>query len=357
MTARNRVVREPYATWCGRTPVEIIHGLLPDCFIFDHMQGYSASDCGPNLRIPMPMTSAFKKVAVFVKPTEIMVVPLQALIKVIEACGAEVFLCERSAASLKGRSNRPGHPRAELGAMCDLAIVLGGDGTMLGVARDLAGFDIPIIGVNAGRLGFITDIVLEDMETILPQVLAGRYTRDVRRMLACEVVRKGKSIFSGIAVNDVGISHGRAGGMVEFVIYVNGQQMSSQSADGIICSTSTGSTAYSLAAGGPILHPSLQGLCLVPVAPHTLSNRPIVLPANVAIDIELTNARDAVAYCDMQEFFDDVQPGDVLKIRPTEMTMTMLHPAGYDYFDLLRRKLKWNFMPTSVKRRTNSSGS
>ena len=215
------------------------------------------------------MTSAFKKVAVFVKPTEIMVVPLQALIKVIEACGAEVFLCERSAASLKGRSNRPGHPRAELGAMCDLAIVLGGDGTMLGVARDLAGFDIPIIGVNAGRLGFITDIVLEDMETILPQVLAGRYTRDVRRMLACEVVRKGKSIFSGIAVNDVGISHGRAGGMVEFVIYVNGQQMSSQSADGIICSTSTGSTAYSLAAGGPILHPSLQGLCLVPVAPHT----------------------------------------------------------------------------------------
>ena len=285
------------------------------------------------------MTSAFKKVAVFVKPTEIMVVPLQALIKVIEACGAEVFLCERSAASLKGRSNRPGHPRAELGAMCDLA-----------------GFDIPIIGVNAGRLGFITDIVLEDMETILPQVLAGRYTRDVRRMLACEVVRKGKSIFSGIAVNDVGISHGRAGGMVEFVIYVNGQQMSSQSADGIICSTSTGSTAYSLAAGGPILHPSLQGLCLVPVAPHTLSNRPIVLPANVAIDIELTNARDAVAYCDMQEFFD-VQPGDVLKIRPTEMTMTMLHPAGYDYFDLLRRKLKWNFMPTSVKRRTNSSGS
>ena len=217
-----------------------------------------------------------------------MVVPLQALIKVIEACGAEVFLCERSAASLKGRSNRPGHPRAELGAMCDLAIVLGGDGTMLGVARDLAGFDIPIIGVNAGRLGFITDIVLEDMETILPQVLAGRYTRDVCRMLACEVVRKGKSIFSGIAVNDVGISHGRAGGMVEFVIYVNGQQMSSQSADGIICSTSTGSTAYSLAAGGPILHPSLQGLCLVPVAPHTLSNRPIVLPANVAIDIELT---------------------------------------------------------------------
>lgn len=300
------------------------------------------------------MTLAFKKVAVFVKPTEIMVVPLQALIRVIEKCGAEVFLCERSAASLKGRSQRPGYTRAELGAMCDLAVVLGGDGTMLSVARDLSNVQIPIIGVNAGRLGFITDIVLEDMERVLPKVLQGRYMRDVRRLLGGEVVRQGKTLFSGIAVNDIGISHGRAGGMVEFVIYVNGQQMSSQSADGIICSTATGSTAYALAAGGPILHPSLQGVCLVPVAPHTLSNRPIVLPANVAIDIELTNARDAVAYFDMQDFCD-IQPGDVLRIRSTDQTMTMLHPAGYDYFDLLRRKLKWNFMPTSVKRQTNRS--
>ena len=300
------------------------------------------------------MTLAFKKIAVFVKPTEIMVVPLQALIRVIEKCGAEVFLCERSAASLKGRSQRPGYTRQELGEMCDLAVVLGGDGTMLGVARDLSNSEIPIIGVNAGRLGFITDIVLEDMERVLPKVLQGRYIRDVRPLLAGEVVRQGKTLFSGIAVNDIGISHGRAGGMVEFVIYVNGQQMSSQSADGIICSTATGSTAYALAAGGPILHPSLQGVCLVPVAPHTLSNRPIVLPANVAIDIELTNARDAVAYFDMQDFCD-IQPGDVLRIRSTDQRMTMLHPAGYDYFDLLRRKLKWNFMPTSVKRQTNGS--
>lgn len=300
------------------------------------------------------MTLAFKKVAVFVKPTEIMIVPLQALIRVIEKCGAEVFLCERSAASLKGRSQRPGYTRQELGEMCDLAVVLGGDGTMLGVARDLSNSEIPIIGVNAGRLGFITDIVLEDMERVLPKVLQGRYIRDVRPLLAGEVVRQGKALFSGIAVNDIGISHGRAGGMVEFVIYVNDQQMSSQSADGIICSTATGSTAYALAAGGPILHPSLQGVCLVPVAPHTLSNRPIVLPANVAIDIELTNARDAVAYFDMQDFCD-IQPGDVLRIRSTDQRMTMLHPAGYDYFDLLRRKLKWNFMPTSVKRQTNGS--
>lgn len=300
------------------------------------------------------MTSTFKKIAVFVKPTEILVVPLEALIRILEANGAEVFLCERSARSLQGRSNRRGYTRAELGQICDLAVVLGGDGTMLGVARDLAPFHVPILGVNAGRLGFITDIVIEDMHRMLPPLLKGQFTKDTRRMLAADVVRNGETIRSGIAVNDIGISHGRAGGMVEFIIYVNGQQMSSQSADGIICSTPTGSTAYSLAAGGPILHPSLQGVCLVPVAPHTLSNRPIVLPANVAIDIELTDARDAVAYFDMQEFCD-VQPGDILKIRQTEMTLTMLHPAGFDYFDLLRRKLKWNFMPTSVKRPTEAS--
>ena len=296
------------------------------------------------------MTPTFKKVALFVKPTEILVVPLEALIRAVEKCGAAVFLCERSAASLKGRpSARRGWTREELGRMCDLAIVLGGDGTMLGVARDLAPFHIPIVGVNAGRLGFITDVVIEDMERMLPKLLRGQYSRDVRSLISAEVVRNGRTICSGVAVNDVGISHGRAGGMVEFIIYVNGQQMSSQSADGIICSTATGSTAYSLAAGGPILHPSLQGVCLVPVAPHTLSNRPIVLPSNVAIDIELTDARDAVAYWDMQEFCD-VAPGDLLKIRPTDKTLTMLHPAGYDYFDLLRRKLKWNFMPTSLKR-------
>lgn len=298
------------------------------------------------------MKSTFKKIAVFVKPKEILIAPLEALIRILEKCGAEVLLCERSAATLKGRSHRVGHTRAELGRECDLAVVLGGDGTMLGVARDLAEFDMPVIGVNAGRLGFITDIVIEDMERLLPPILSGSYKRDVRHMIAAEIERKGEVIRHGIAVNDIGITHGRVGGMVEVVISVNGQQMSSQSADGIICSTPTGSTAYALASGGPILDPSLEGVCLVPVAPHTLSNRPIVLPRNVSIDIELTDARDAVAYFDMQEFCD-VHPGDVLKIRPSELNLTILHPTDYDYFDILRRKLKWNFMPTSVKKQTN----
>lgn len=287
----------------------------------------------------------FSKVAIFVKPTESLAGPLTALISVIRNAGAEVFLDERSAQTLGDRAGSRGYTRAELGELCDLAVVLGGDGTMLGVARSLAPFGTPIVGVNAGRLGFITDIVLEDMERLLPALLQGQCTRDVRRMLSAELVRNGESIFSGLAVNDIGVSHGRAGGMVEFIVYVNGIQMASQSADGIICSTPTGSTAYSLAAGGPLLGPMLDGVTLVPVAPHTLSNRPIVLPGESSIDIEITESRDAVAYFDMQEFCD-VLPGDVLRIRQAKESFTLLHPIGYDYFEVLRRKLKWNYMPT-----------
>lgn len=287
----------------------------------------------------------FSKVAIFVKPTESLAGPLTALISVIRNAGAEVFLDERSAQTLGERASSRGYTRAELGELCDLAVVLGGDGTMLGVARSLAPFGTPIVGVNAGRLGFITDIVLEDMERLLPALLQGQCTRDVRRMLSAELIRNGECIFSGLAVNDIGVSHGRAGGMVEFIVYVNGIQMASQSADGIICSTPTGSTAYSLAAGGPLLAPMLDGVTLVPVAPHTLSNRPIVLPGESSIDIEITESRDAVAYFDMQEFCD-VLPGDVLQIRQAKESFTLLHPIGYDYFEVLRRKLKWNYMPT-----------
>lgn len=287
----------------------------------------------------------FSKVAIFVKPTESLAGPLTALISVIRKTGAEIFLDERSAATLGERAGSRGYTRAELGELCDLAVVLGGDGTMLGVARSLAPFGTPIVGVNAGRLGFITDIVLEDMERLLPALIQGQCTRDVRRMLGAELVRNGECIFSGLAVNDIGVSHGRAGGMVEFIVYVNGIQMASQSADGIICSTPTGSTAYSLAAGGPLLAPMLDGVTLVPVAPHTLSNRPIVLPGESSIDIEITESRDAVAYFDMQEFCD-VLPGDVLRIRQAKESFILLHPIGYDYFEVLRRKLKWNYMPT-----------
>ena len=186
-------------------------------------------------------------------------------------------------------------------------------------------------------------------------MLAGECSADQRHLLEGVVFRNGREIFRNVAVNDIGFSHGRAGGMVDFIIYVDGKQMSAQSADGVVCSTATGSNACALAAGGPILHPSMDAVVLVPVAPHTLSNRPIVLPSSKRIEIELVNARDATAYFDMQEFCD-VEPGDMLRIQRSERVMEILHPLSYDYYDLLRRKLKWNYSPTSVKHHEQISG-
>lgn len=288
----------------------------------------------------------YENIAVYIKPTRIIVEPLERLVKLLSRLSVNAVYEDRAWQSLGCPEGIQHLPRTELAAFGDIALVLGGDGSMLGVARVVAPYRKPIIGINTGRLGFITDVVVDDMERLLPKLLAGEFERDRRYLLEGTVSRNGKPVFTQLAVNDLGFSHGRAGGMVDFVVYVDGIPMSSQSADGIICSTTTGSTAYSLAAGGPILHPSLDGLVLVPVAPHTLSNRPIVLPSNLPIEIELTDARDAVAYFDMQEFFD-VLPGDVLSIRRSDAYIEILHPKGFDYFELLRRKLKWNYMPKS----------
>lgn len=288
-----------------------------------------------------------KKIGVFVKPTEHLCSQLERITRTIASCGCEALLEKRAAEELGGRWEGKGLEREEIGALCDAAVVLGGDGTILGVARQVSG--CPIIGINAGRLGFITDVVLEDLEKVLPPMLRGECISDRRHLLEGAVIRGGREIYRNVAVNDIGYSHGRAGGMVDFVIYVDGVQMSAQSADGIVCSTATGSTAYALAAGGPILHPAMDAVILVPVAPHTLSNRPIVLPSTQLIEIELTSARDAVAYFDMQEFCD-VEPGDILRIRRADRMLELLHPQGYDYFELLRRKLKWNFSPAGVRR-------
>lgn len=286
----------------------------------------------------------FKRVAVFIKPTRVILEPLARLHALLTAMGVEPVYEDRAWEGLGSPRTVAHLPREDLIRYGDIALVLGGDGSMLGVARRLAQDPKPIVGINTGRLGFITDVVVDDMGRVLPNIFAGGFDRDRRYLLEGTVSRNGRPVFKQLAVNDLGFSHGRAGGMVDFVVYVDGIPMSSQSADGIICSTTTGSTAYSLAAGGPILHPSLDGLVLVPVAPHTLSNRPIVLPSNLPIEIELTDARDAVAYFDMQEFFD-VLPGDVLSIRRSDAYIEILHPKGFDYFELLRRKLKWNYMP------------
>jgi NAD+ kinase len=293
------------------------------------------------------MVRAFGHVAIFGKPRAEGIGPvLLDIARAVEAAGLEVLFEAATRAALGAAGARyTGYGLQDIGARADVAIVLGGDGTMLGVARELAPFRIPLIGINHGRLGFITDVARDQMHEVLAAMLAGRYLTDERSMLDAEVRRAGAVSYRAVALNDVVVARGVSGGMVEFTVRVDGVTMYNQRGDGVILATPTGSTAYALSASGPILHPSLAGFVLVPVAPQTLSNRPIALPDTCAIEIEITDVREASAHFDMQTFAA-LKPGDVVHIRRSELVTTLLHPVGYNYFATLRQKLHWNVMPS-----------
>jgi NAD+ kinase len=231
-------------------------------------------------------------------------------------------------------------PNDELGRQCDLAVVIGGDGTMLGFARDMARHGIPLVGINQGRLGFITDIPIERWRESLAPVLAGDYEVEPRAMLEGAVWRDGESIFSGLALNDVVVSRGATSGMVELKIEVGEQFVANMRADGLIVASPTGSTAYALSAGGPILHPSIAGWLMVPIAPHTLSNRPIVLPDLGEVRMEIVAGRDASVNFDMQSLASLLH-GDTITVRRSQHQVRFLHPKGWSYYATLRRKLRW----------------
>lgn len=230
---------------------------------------------------------------------------------------------------------------ANIGKSCDLCLVVGGDGTMLGIGRQLAQYGVPLIGINQGRLGFITDIPFDKFQTALLPMLAGDFEEDHRGLMQARVMRDGHCVFSALAMNDVVVNRGATSGMVELRVEVDGHFVSNQRADGLIIATPTGSTAYSLSAGGPLLHPSIPGWVMVPIAPHTLSNRPIVL-ANIAeIAIEIVAGRDASANFDMQSLAT-LMHGDRIVVTQSQHHVRFLHPRGWSYFDTLRQKLHWN---------------
>lgn len=289
------------------------------------------------------MAQPFKYVAIFAKPrADGIREPLAAIAAIVERAKL-VPMFDAATRDLAGLDAYPGFSLQAIGEQADVAIVLGGDGTMLGIARELAPFRIPLIGVNHGRLGFMTDIAVDQVE-VLSAMLAGRYETDRRVLLDAEVLRDGGLVFRARALNDVVVSRGVAGGMVEFTVRVDGVTMYNQRADGLIVATPTGSTAYALSANGPILHPSLAGLVLVPVAPQTLSNRPIALPDSCVLEIEITDVRDASAHFDVQSF-SLLRPGDIVRAQRSADFVTLLHPVGYNYFATLRQKLHWNVMP------------
>lgn len=234
---------------------------------------------------------------------------------------------------------------ADIGEQADLAVVMGGDGTMLGIARQLAKYDIPLIGINLGRLGFITDIPVDRMLPALGEILQGKATSEKRTLLEGRVMRDGEMIYCGVAVNDVVVARGSGAGMAELRVAVDGQFMYNQRSDGLIVSTPTGSTAYALSAGGPLLHPSLQGIVLVPIAPHALSNRPIAVPDTSEIVVEIVSGRDISVNFDMQTFAS-LQHGDEIVISRSPNTITFLHPEGWSYYHTLREKLHWHEYPS-----------
>jgi NAD+ kinase len=265
---------------------------------------------------------------------------LEDIAQFVSAQGCEVAL-ESDTAGNTGLTAYPILDVAGIGQQCDLVLVVGGDGTMLGIGRQLAQYGVPLIGINQGRLGFITDIAFDGYQAVLGPMLQGKYEEDPRWMMQAQVMRDGHCVFKATAMNDVVVNRGASAGMVELRVEVDGRFVANQRADGLIIASPTGSTAYALSAGGPLLHPSIGGWILVPIAPHTLSNRPIVLSDTGEVAIEIVAGRDASANFDMQSLASLLH-GDRIVVRRSTHQVRFLHPKGWSYFDTLRKKLHWN---------------
>ncbi len=270
---------------------------------------------------------------------------LKELATLVSSLGCEVFIEAETAAHL-GLSGYPTKTAKDFTGAIDLVVVLGGDGTMLGIARQLAGSHVPLVGINMGRLGYMTDIPIQSVQITLPKIIAGDYEADTRTLLDAVVLRDGKEINRALALNDVVVNRSGISGMVELAVRVNGSFMYNQRSDGLIVSTPTGSTAYALSAGGPILHPHVAGILLVPIAPHSLSNRPIVLPQDSVTVIEVVNGLEVIVNFDMQSQ-TNLQSGDKIEVRQSDKTIALLHPSSHSDYKTLREKLHWNEYPST----------
>ena len=234
-------------------------------------------------------------------------------------------------------------PYTEIGNRCDLAIVVGGDGNMLGAARVLSRFDIAVVGINRGNLGFLTDIDPDQIEEPLKAILAGEYITEQRFLLEMSVMRHGEIKSINSAMNEVVLHAAKVANMIEFELYIDGLFVYHQRSDGLITSTPTGSTAYSLSGGGPILTPNMDAISLVPMFPHTLSSRPIVVDGNSKISLQIPGylSGNVQVSCDGQ-ISVEVQPGDEIQIKKCKHQLRLIHPKDYSYYEVLRSKLNWS---------------
>jgi len=233
--------------------------------------------------------------------------------------------------------------RVTLAKQSNLAIVIGGDGTFLSAVRSLAEHNVPVLGINLGRLGFLVDISPDDMLQHLEQIMQGEYVDECRFLLEAQVERDGKLISKADAFNDVVVHIRDVARMIEFETYINGQFVNYQRSDGLVVSTPTGSTAYALSSGGPLLHATLDAMVVVPICPHTLTNRPLVINANSKVEIVIGKSKQTTSQVtfDGQTAFD-VKPGDKIIIRKKPDNIHLIHPTSYDYYEILRAKLHWS---------------
>lgn len=286
----------------------------------------------------------FKQIGLLGRPRHSGVVEtLQRLIAFLQQQGLGIVLEQSTAELVPEYTDLHVCRRHELGALSDLVVVVGGDGSMLNAARVLANHDVPVLGINRGRLGFLTDILPDELETSLAAVLAGEFREERRFMLEFSVIRDDDMIPGGTALNDVVLHPGTAAQMIEFELYIDGQFVNSQQSDGLIVATPTGSTAYSLSAGGPIMHPSLNALVLVPMYPHTLSSRPLVVAADLEIRIIVVKQRliAPLISCDGAVRFH-TEPGDQIVVRKRPgCGLRLIHPLDYNYYEVCRSKLGW----------------
>lgn len=284
-------------------------------------------------------TQPFSVAAVLGRATDNRVVaPMRGLIRVLQAHGVAVILADDNPLE----PDLPHQPLDQLAREADLLIAIGGDGTLLSVAAHAVQADKPLLGVNRGRLGFLTDVSPTDMEEHLGQVLTGNFATSRRSLLAARILTASGRELSMTALNDVVLTRQNPGRMLDFATYVDGRFVNAHAGDGLIAATPTGSTAYALSCGGPIIQPDLDAIVLVPICPHTLSDRPIVLPGSSTIRV-LAQERSGTPgeiNCDGQ-VLGPLGGGDELTISMSERMLTLVHPPGYDYYELLRSKLNW----------------
>lgn len=266
---------------------------------------------------------------------------LDTLSKYFKSKGSKVLIEQQTAFLLDYEGDNVAS-LSEIGKNSDLAVVLGGDGTMLNIARVLAVYDVPVIGVNRGHLGFLTDLSTHNMIEHFDEILAGNYYTEDRILLQTSVIREDEIVFKSVAFNDAVIDKGSVSRLIEFEMRINNQFVYSQHSDGLIISSPTGSTAYALSAGGPIVHPSLNAIIMAPICPHTLTNRPLVVNSNSVIDIMMLHCADGRVHVDGHYHFD-LLAQDCVRIEPYQHNIKLLHPNTHDYYQTLRIKLNWGF--------------